>query len=77
MSERIYYSQEIEEMMKRHRVITALAFMAMGMGIGAMMAILFARDDGEKIRRMIAEALEDSYQRGREFTDDAIDTIRK
>jgi gas vesicle protein len=73
MSERrIYYSQEAERIAKRQRLLTIVLFMALGLGLGAAIALLFAPDEGEKTRRLIAEAAQDGFRRGREATADAL-----
>ena len=75
MSDRIYYSKETERAMKRQRLVNALTFVGLGIGLGALFALLFAPDDGEKTRGMIADALEDGYQRGREATVEALSQL--
>ncbi len=77
MSNRVYYTAEAEELMKRRSLFTALAMLAVGLGIGALVAMLFAPDEGEKTRRMLAEAVEEGYRRGRHATDDALGQLEK
>jgi len=73
MSERrIYYSQEAERAAKRQRLLTIVVFMALGLGLGAEIALLFAPDEGEKTRRLISEAAQDGFRRGRDATSDAL-----
>lgn len=72
MPERIYYSQEAERMAKQQRLVSMLLFMAIGLGVGALIAILFAPDEGEKTRKLIAEAVEDGFKRGSESVTDAL-----
>jgi gas vesicle protein len=66
MSDRIYYSKHAEEMAKRQQTIIAFTFLALGLGIGAILALLFAPNVGEKTRQLIASALEDGFKRGQE-----------
>jgi gas vesicle protein len=73
MSDRIYYSKETERVVKRQRIVNALTFTGLGIGLGALFALLFAPDEGEKTREMITDALEEGYRRGREATADALD----
>jgi gas vesicle protein len=77
MSNRVYYSAEAEELMQRRSMVTALAMMVVGLGIGALIAMLFAPGEGEKTRRMVADAIEESYRRGRDATDDALSQLEK
>lgn len=69
---RIYYSQEAERVAKRQRLLTIVIFMALGVGLGAVIALLFAPDEGEKTRRLISEAAQDGFRRGRDTTSDAL-----
>jgi gas vesicle protein len=69
---RIYYSDEAERVARRQQITNVLLFMALGMGIGAIVAILFAPDQGDKTRKAITHAMEDGYKRGRESTRDAL-----
>lgn len=72
MASRIYYSEAAERIAKRQKIIQVLLFMALGMTLGAIVALLFAPDEGEKTRKAIAGAMEDGFQRGREATRDAL-----
>lgn len=63
MNERTYYSKEAEERAQRERAVGILVFMALGLGIGAALALMFAPKSGEKIRKEIAESVEDRFGR--------------
>lgn len=75
MASRIYYSDEAEKTMKRQRMVDALLFTGVGIGIGSAIGLLFAPDSGEDTRNMIAETLEEGYRQGREATDDALSQL--
>ena len=77
MSNRVYYSAEAEALMQRRSLVTAFAMLVVGLGIGALIAMLFAPGEGDKTRRMITDAVEDSYRRGRQATDDALSQLEK
>lgn len=72
MPDRIYYSQEAERVARRQRIVSIVLFMALGLGLGAIIAILFAPDEGEKTRKLIADAVEDGFRRGVESVSDAL-----
>lgn len=72
MPDRIYYSDEAERVAKRQQALYVLLFMVVGLAIGGVIAILFAPDEGAKTRRLITDALEDGYRRGRDSTMDAL-----
>ncbi|MBN1680711.1 MAG: YtxH domain-containing protein [Anaerolineae bacterium] len=74
-NDRIYYSREAERVARRNQVVTVLLFMALGLGIGAVIAILFAPDEGDKTRKLIAQAVEDGYKRGMETAGDTLSKL--
>lgn len=77
MTSRIYYSEEAEDRMKRRRLIDALLFAGLGIGIGSAVALLMAPHEGEKTRELIANALEEGFQKGRDATDDALGQLEQ
>ncbi|MBN1427139.1 MAG: YtxH domain-containing protein [Anaerolineae bacterium] len=72
MLDRIYYSKEAESLAKRQHMMGNLAFLMLGLGIGATFALLFAPKSGERVRELVAEALEEGFSRGREATEEAL-----
>jgi gas vesicle protein len=74
---RIYYSEEAENKMKRQRLVDALMFTGLGIGIGSAVALLLAPDNRETTREIIANTLEEGFQRGREATDDALSQLEQ
>lgn len=74
---RIYYSEEAEQKMKRQRLIDALMFTGLGIGIGSAVSLLLAPNSGETTREIIAGTLEEGFQRGREATDDALNQLEQ
>lgn len=67
-TQRIYYSREAELQAKREQVVATLLFLALGLGIGAVLALLFAPRTGAEIRQGIAQTLEDRLEASREAT---------
>ena len=55
MNDRIYYSKEAEELAAQQRTILALVVMLLGLGLGAVVALLFAPRKGDDIRKDIAD----------------------
>lgn len=72
---RIYYSEEAEKTMKQQRLVDALMFTGLGIGIGSAVALLLAPNSGEATREMIADSMEEGFQRGREATNDALSQL--
>lgn len=77
MTERIYYSREAEALAKRQRVVSTITYFTLGLGIGAALALLFAPNEGERMRRLLANALEEGFQRGRERTSEALNELER
>jgi hypothetical protein len=64
MSDRVYYSREAEERAARQRMVAVLVFLAVGLGIGAAVAMLFT-PEGKKARLKAGEALGDGLETGK------------
>jgi gas vesicle protein len=77
MTNRIYYSEKAEKTMKRQRFVDALMFTGLGIGIGSAVALLMAPHEGEKTRELIANTLEEGFQRGRETTDETLSQLEQ
>jgi len=56
---------------------TALTFLFIGLGIGALSALLFAPQSGEKTRKMIRRRYEDAVDTVEDWTDQAGDIWEK
>jgi gas vesicle protein len=63
MNERTYYSHEAEMRAMRERAMAVGMFMLLGLGIGAALALMFAPKSGEKLRKELAEGVEDRFGR--------------
>lgn len=61
MNNRIYYSREAEEQANQERTRAVLIFMVLGLGIGAVLALLFAPKSGEETRHDISKSLDDRF----------------
>ena len=59
MNNRIYYSQEAEQMMQRQKAVAIVLFASLGLGLGAALALLFAPDKGENTRRSLLKSVEE------------------
>jgi len=77
MNDRIYYSKEAEELAAQQRTILALVVMLLGLGLGAVVALLFAPRRGEDIRKDIADQAGTLYDSGRETSNKALKELQK
>ncbi len=77
MRDRIYYSREAEEQAMRERNAAMLAFLVIGVTVGAILALLFAPRSGDKTRAEIADALDEGFNEGRKASGDAIEKLEK
>ena len=77
MNDRIYYSREAEQMAAQQRTILALIVMLLGLGLGAVVALLFAPREGDDVRKDIANHAETLYDSGRETTGKAFKELQK
>lgn len=77
MTGRIYYSEEAEQTMARRRLLDALLFTGLGIGVGSAIALLLAPNNGEQTREFITNTLAEGFQRGREATDEALGQLEQ
>jgi len=77
MNDRIYYSKEAEDLAAQQRTILALVVMLLGLGLGAVVALLFAPRKGDDVRRDIAKNAEHLYDNSRESTAKTLKELQK
>lgn len=77
MNDRTYYSHDAELRAQQQRTALALVGMALGLSIGAVLAMLFAPRSGEETRRVLGEQVGQVYDNGRGATGTAVDALRK
>lgn len=77
MNDRIYYSREAEELAAQQRTILALVVMLLGLGLGAVVALLFAPRKGDDVRKDLAKNAEHFYDNSRESTTKALKDLQK
>ncbi len=72
---RIYYSDEAEQAAKRQQMMNIITFMLLGLGIGALVALMFAPQEGKKTREKLGDELSDRV--GLSSNDDALSRLEK
>lgn len=76
-NERVYYSQEAEMRAMRDRTALILVFMVSGLGIGAILALLFAPSSGKTTRKEISESVDDGLHASRETVEPIIKRLEE
>ena len=71
MTTRTYYSQEAEFRAQRDRMAFAFVAMLLGVGLGSVLALLFAPQAGRKTRQQITDQVEQAAAQGREVVEQA------
>jgi len=72
---RIYYSDEAEQAAKRQQMMNIVTFMLIGLGVGALVALMFAPQAGKKTREKLGDELSDRVPFG--GSDDAMHRLEK
>ena len=62
MNERMYYSHEAEQAAMRQRTMLAIFVLALGVGVGAALSMLFAPQSGDKTREALAGQAEQTLE---------------
>jgi len=77
MSDRIYYSREAEIRAQRERTMMAIVLLGFGLGVGAIMALLFAPRSGEEVRKDITHRIEPGLERARDVTNTTVENLQR
>ena len=73
MNNRIYYSEEAEQLAKRQQALAVILFTTVGLTIGAVLALLLAPKSGDQIRRELSSTLNE----GADASSDAFKRLEK
>jgi gas vesicle protein len=73
----MYYSQEAEQRAQRDRLSLALVATAIGIGMGAVIALIFAQQSGDEVRRQLGEQFENAVNQGAEVAGKAVKEAKK
>jgi gas vesicle protein len=76
-NDRIYYSHEAEMHAMRDRTVLRLVFLTFGLGIGAILALLFAPISGKKVRDDLTKTMGDGWNNGRDAVEPMVKRIEK
>ena len=76
-AERTYYSREAEMRVAREQLALTLMCVLLGLGIGSMLALMFAPTTGERMRRQLGHILENSVSGGRERIEPTVTQLER
>ncbi len=76
-SNRTYYSHEAEQRAERERINLIVVCLMVGLGIGSVMAMLFAPTEGKKLRKDLRHTVEESVHNGRDRIEPAVASLEK
>ncbi len=76
-NERIYYSHDAEVRAVRETARLTLLCLALGAGIGAVLALLFAPASGKKTRANVARTVEEGLADGRKAVEPIVHKIEE
>ncbi|MCC7446468.1 MAG: YtxH domain-containing protein [Anaerolineae bacterium] len=76
MSDRSYYNSGTEMQANQDQIASIIVFLVVGLAIGAVLALMFAPDSGEKTRKNLAKTVEDALP-FMERPDPTTQTIRR
>ena len=76
-NDRIYYSHTAETHAMRAMLRLTLVCLIAGLGVGAVLTLLFAPGSGKKVRDDLAKTVEDGLQNGREAVEPMVKRMEK
>jgi gas vesicle protein len=74
---RIYYSNDAEAKAIRQMTIMTLIWLAVGLGIGAIMALFFAPTSSKKLRKSLSKNFEEGLNSGQEAIEPVVKKLEK
>jgi gas vesicle protein len=77
MNNRIFYSQEAEAKAMRKITLLTVLWLTLGLGIGAIMALLYAPTAGKKTRRNLTKNFVEGLSSGQDALDPVIKRLEK
>ena len=76
-SDRIYYSNDGKMRAVREMALVTLLCLMFGLGIGAVLALLFAPSSGRKVRDDLANTIEEGVNDGRDAIEPLVKRLEK
>ena len=76
-NDRVFYSHDAEMHAMRDRNVLTLVFLMFGLGIGTILALLFAPSSGKTTRHDLAKGVEEGLRNGREAIEPMVKRVGK
>jgi hypothetical protein len=71
-SDRTYYSHDAEMRAMRERLVLSVLILLVGLGTGALLALLYAPSTGKQTRHDLAKGIEEGVQTGRDAIEERV-----
>jgi gas vesicle protein len=76
-NDRVYYSHDAETQAKREMIAFTMLALTLGLGIGTLLALLFAPSSGKKARHDIAKSMGQDWENGRDAVDPMVKRLEE
>jgi gas vesicle protein len=76
-NDRVYYSHDAETQAKRETIALTMLALTLGLGIGALLALLFAPSSGKKARHDLAKSMGQDWENGRDAVDPMVKRLEE
>jgi len=76
-NDRVYYSHDAETHAKREMAALTMFALTLGLGIGVMLALLFAPTSGKKARHDLAQSMGKDWENGRDAVDPTVKRLEE
>ena len=76
-NDRVYYSHDAETQAKRETIALTTLALTLGLGIGALLALLFAPSSGKKTRHDLGKSMGQDWENGRDAVDPRVKRLEE
>ena len=76
-NDRVYYSHDAETHAKREMAAFTMLALTLGLGIGALLALLLAPSSGKKARHDLAQSMGEDWENGRDAVDPMVKRLEE
>jgi gas vesicle protein len=76
-NDRVYYSRDAETQAKREMAALTMLALTLGIGIGALLALLFTPSSGKKVRHDLAQSMGEDWENGRDAVDPMVKRLEE